>query len=148
MGTAGAARFKELVENGFYNECRFFRVVPNFMVQFGINGDPEVQARWRYNSILDDPVKRSNVRGTVTFATSGPDSRSTQVFVNFKNNSFLDQQGFSPFGEVIEGMGAVEAINSEYGETPDQGAIQRQGNAYLNREFPKLDSIKTARIIE
>ncbi len=145
----GAARFKELVETGFYDDCRFFRVLPNFMVQFGINGNPDVQARWRDNTIRDDPVRRSNMRGTVSFAMAGPGSRTAQVFINYKNNSeSLDPQGFSPFGEVIEGMGVVDKINAEYGEEPSQGAIQRQGNAYLNREFPNLDYIKTARIIE
>lgn len=144
----GADRFRTLVENGFYDENRFFRVVPNFMVQWGISGDPQVQALWRSRSMPDDRVRQTNKRGTITFATSGPDSRTTQVFINFKNNNFLDNQGFSPFGQVVEGMDVVDSINSEYREQPDQGLIQTQGNQYLNKAFPRLDYIKSAKIIE
>ena len=141
-----ADHFYTLVKNGFYNEARFFRVVPGFMVQFGINADPAVQAKFK-NSIQDDPVKESNKKGYVTFAqTSAPNSRSTQIFVNYKDNAFLDGQRFAPFGRVISGMEAVEKINSEAGEKPNQGAIQSQGNAYLKKEFPKLDYVKTATI--
>ena len=145
----GADRFYEAVKAGFYNDCRFFRVVPNFMVQFGINGNPEVQQKWRTANIADDPVKKSNTRGMITFATSGPNSRTTQVFINYKDNSFLDRQGFAPFGKVSdEGMKVVDKINAEYGEKPDQGSIQRQGNEYLKENFPKLDYIKKAAIVE
>jgi peptidyl-prolyl cis-trans isomerase A (cyclophilin A) len=127
-----ADHFYTLVKNGFYNEARFFRVVPGFMVQFGINADPAVQAKFR-NSIQDDPVKESNKRGYVTFAqTSAPNSRSTQ--------------SFAPFGRVTSGMEVVDKINSEYGEKPNQGSIQAQGNAYLKKDFPKLDYVKTAAI--
>ena len=141
-----ADHFYTLVKNGFYNEARFFRVVPGFMVQFGINADPAVQAKFK-NSIQDDPVKESNKKGYVTFAqTSAPNSRSTQIFVNYKDNAFLDGQRFAPFGRVISGMEAVEKINSEAGEKPNQGAIQSQGNVYLKKEFPKLDYVKTATI--
>jgi len=141
-----ADHFYTLVKNGFYDEARFFRVVPNFMVQFGINADPSVQAKWR-NSIKDDPVKESNKRGYVTFAqTSAPNSRSTQIFVNFKDNSFLDSQRFAPFGQVTSGMENVDKINAEYGEKPNQGSIQSQGNAYLKAQFPKLDYVKKATI--
>ena len=141
-----ADHFYTLVKNGFYNEARFFRVVPGFMVQFGINADPAVQAKFK-NSIQDDPVKESNKKGYVTFAqTSAPNSRSTQIFINFKDNAFLDGQRFAPFGRVVSGMEAVEKINSEAGEKPNQGAIQSQGNAYLKKEFPKLDYVKTATI--
>ena len=141
-----ADHFYTLVKNGFYDEARFFRVVPNFMVQFGINADPAVQTKFR-NSIKDDPVKESNKRGYVTFAqTSAPNSRSTQIFVNYKDNSFLDPQRFAPFGQVISGMDAVDKINSEYGEKPNQGSIQQQGNAYLKAQFPKLDYVKKATI--
>ena len=141
-----ADHFYTLVKNGFYNEARFFRVVPGFMVQFGINADPAVQAKFK-NSIQDDPVKESNKKGYVTFAqTAAPNSRSTQIFVNYKDNAFLDGQRFAPFGRVISGMEAVEKINSEAGEKPNQGAIQSQGNAYLKKEFPKLDYVKTATI--
>jgi peptidyl-prolyl cis-trans isomerase A (cyclophilin A) len=141
-----ADHFYTLVKNGFYDEARFFRVVPNFMVQFGINADPAVQAKFK-NSIKDDPVKESNKRGYVTFAqTSAPNSRSTQIFVNYKDNSFLDTQRFAPFGRVTSGMEAVDKINSEYGEKPNQGSIQAQGNAYLKKDFPKLDYVKKATI--
>jgi peptidyl-prolyl cis-trans isomerase A (cyclophilin A) len=141
-----ADHFYTLVKNGFYDEARFFRVVPNFMVQFGINADPAVQAKFR-NTIKDDPVKESNKRGYVTFAqTAAPNSRSTQIFVNYKDNAFLDSQRFAPFGRVTSGMEVVDKINSEAGEKPNQGAIQAQGNAYLTKEFPKLDYVKKATI--
>ena len=144
----GADRFYNLVKNGFFDECRFFRVVPNFMVQFGINGDPEVQSHWRGAgaNLSDDPVKQSNKKGYVTFATGGPNTRTTQVFINFKDNAFLDGQGFSPFGEVTSGMDVVEKINDQYGEKPNQGSIQQQGNTYLKASFPKLDYVKHATI--
>lgn len=145
----GADRFYEAVKAGFYDDCRFFRVVPNFMVQFGINGNPEVQQKWREANIKDDPVTKSNTRGMVTFATAGPGTRTTQVFINFKNNSFLDNQGFSPFGKVSEeGMKVVDKINSQYGEQPNQSSVQRQGNEYLKANFPKLDYVKKATIVE
>lgn len=142
----GAQRFYDLVKSGFYDECRFFRVMSGFMVQFGINGDPTTQQRWERN-LRDDPAKESNRRGYITFATSGPDSRTTQVFINFVDNISLDSQGFSPFGEVIEGMDNVDKINAEYGESPDQGQIESIGNTYLNAQFPKLDYIKKATIL-
>lgn len=143
----GAHRFHELVKAGFYNECRFFRVVPNFMVQFGISGTPGVQAEWD-RRIPDDKVKESNKRGYITFATSGANSRTSQVFINFVDNTSLDSQGFAPFGEVIEGMEAVDSIHSGYGEQPDQGQITSQGNEYLNERFPDLDYVTKATIIE
>ncbi len=144
----GADRFHELVTKGFFNECRFFRVVPGFMVQFGINGDPAVQKEWREARIKDDRVTQSNKKGYITFATSGPNSRTSQVFINFKDNRFLDGQVFAPFGKVVEGMEIVDKINSQYGEEPDQGMIQGSGNKYLAEEFPKLDYIKKATIVE
>jgi peptidyl-prolyl cis-trans isomerase A (cyclophilin A) len=141
-----ADHFYTLVKNGFYDEARFFRVVPNFMVQFGIAGDPSMQSKYNA-SIKDDPVKQSNKKGYVTFAqTSAPNSRSTQIFINYKDNAFLDSQRFAPFGEVISGMDNVEKITSQYGEKPDQGAIRSQGNAYLKAQFPKLDYVKKATI--
>ena len=149
----GADRFYNLVKNGFYDETRFFRVVSGFMVQFGINGDPNVAARWRSATIKDDPVKQSNKRGTITFATAGPDTRTSQVFINFADNSPLDRQGFSPFGQVTSGMSVVDALHSGYGEGapsgrgPEQGRIQGEGNAYLKKDFPNLDYVKKA-IIE
>lgn len=143
----GAGRFRELIEEGFYDECRFFRVIDGFMAQIGINGDPEVHAKWGNNNFSDDPVKESNKQGYVTFATAGPDSRSTQFFINFGDNSRLDATGFSPFGRVVSGMDVVNQINSEYGERPSQRDIETEGNAYLAREFPNLDFIKKASII-
>lgn len=148
----GADRFYNLVKNGFYDDARFFRVVSGFMVQFGINGDPKVAAPWRSAAIKDDPVKQSNKRGIITFATAGPDTRTTQVFINFADNSPLDRQGFSPFGQVTSGMSVVDALYSGYGEGapsgrgPDQSRIQREGNAYLKKDFPNLDYIKKATI--
>ena len=141
-----ADHFYTLVKNSFYDEARFFRVVPNFMVQFGIAGDPAVQTKFK-GTIKDDPVKESNKKGYVTFAqTSAPDSRSTQIFVNYKDNSFLDSQRFAPFGQVVSGMEAVEKINADSGEKPNQGSIQSQGNVYLKASFPKLDYVKKATI--
>jgi peptidyl-prolyl cis-trans isomerase A (cyclophilin A) len=142
----GADRFYNLVRNGFFDDARFFRVVPNFMVQFGIHGDPAVQKHWADASIPDDKVTQSNKRGYITFATRGPNTRTTQVFINFKDNSFLDGQGFAPFGRVVSGMDVVDKIYSVYGEAPQQGRIQAQGNAYLNASFPKLDHVKSATI--
>ncbi len=148
----GADRFYNLVKSGFFDNARFFRVVSGFMVQFGINGDPAVSAPWRSATIKDDQVTQSNTRGFVTFATSGRDARTTQVFINFKNNNRLDEMGFSPFGKVISGMDVVDKLFADYGEGapsgpgPDQSRIQTQGNNYLNKEFPKLDYIKKATI--
>jgi peptidyl-prolyl cis-trans isomerase A (cyclophilin A) len=148
----GADRFYNLVKNGFYNDARFFRVISGFMVQFGINGNPQLSKVWRDANIKDDPVKASNKRGMITFATAGPDTRTTQVFINFGNNAGLDDQGFAPFGQVISGMEVVDSLYSAYGEGaprgdgPDQGLVQSQGNTYLKKDFPKLDYIKTATI--
>ncbi len=142
-----ADRFYNLVKNGFYDGCGFFRVIPNFMVQFGINGTPSIQARWNNANITDEPVKQSNRRGTITFANAGPNTRTTQVFINFKNNAGLDGQGFAPFGEVVSGMESVDKIYGGYGDKSNQqDLIKRQGNAPLKKSFPKLDYIKTARI--
>ena len=143
----GADRFYNLVRSGYFKDIGFFRVVPGFMVQFGIHGDPAVSAKWRAANLTDDPVKSSNARGTITFATAGPNTRTTQLFINFGNNAFLDQQGFSSFGKVTEGMDVVDKINSEYRETPNQGRIQGEGNAYLKKDFPNLDYIKSATIL-
>jgi len=148
----GADRFYNLVKNGFFEDVRFFRVISGFMAQFGIHGTPAVQSAWRAASLKDDPVRQSNKRGTVTFATAGPDTRTTQFFINFGDNTGLDKQGFAPFGEIVSGMAVVDKINAEYGEGaprgkgPDQGRLQSEGNAYLNKEFPKLDYIKSATI--
>jgi peptidyl-prolyl cis-trans isomerase A (cyclophilin A) len=143
----GADRFYNLVKHGYYNGNRFFRIVPNFIVQFGINGDPQIQAPWREANIPDDPVTQSNKRGTLTFATRpGPNNRTTQLFINFRDNSGLDGRGFAPFGQVVSGLEVVDKINAEYGEGPDQGRLQAEGNAYLTKSFPRLDYIKQATI--
>jgi peptidyl-prolyl cis-trans isomerase A (cyclophilin A) len=151
----GADRFYNLVKNGYYDECRFFRVVENFMVQFGINGDPAVNTVWQNARIPVDPVKQSNQRGYITYAMgASPDTRTTQVFINFKDNSFLDKSGFAPFGKVTSGMDVVDKLYKGYGEGapsgrgPDQGRIQGLGNAYLTKDFPKLDYVKKATISE
>lgn len=143
----GVARVKELVEAGFYDECRFFRVVPDFVVQWGMNGDPDVHKQWVKQPIDDEPTLKSNLRGYVTFAKGGPDSRSTQLFISFKDNSRLDGMGFPAVGQVVEGMDIVESIYAGDREEPDQDKIRRQGNKYLNQEFPKLDYIKKATIL-
>ena len=150
----GAAHFRELVEEEFYDDCRFFRVLDGFMAQVGMNGDPAVQAQWGEATIPDDPVKESNKRGYVTYAqTAMPNSRSTQFFINYGDNSNLDRQRFAPFGKVIEGMDVVDSLYSGYGEGapsgrgPSQGGIAQLGNEYLNAEFPMLDYIITARIV-
>ena len=145
----GAARFRELVSVGFYDGCRFFRVLPGFMVQWGMNGDPKVHAPWSENTIQDDPVIKSNLRGYLTFAKTGrPNSRSTQLFINFGDNSRLDADGFAPFAVVTEGMDVVDSINAEYRESPDQNFIRQLGNEYLKQSFPRLDSITKASLIE
>jgi peptidyl-prolyl cis-trans isomerase A (cyclophilin A) len=148
----GADRFYNLVKNGFYDNVRFFRVISGFMVQFGINGDPKVSSVWREARIRDDAVKQSNKRGYITFATAGPNTRTTQVFINFGDNAGLDAQGFSPFGQVSSGMNIVDSLNSEYGEGaprgrgPDQGRLQQEGNAYLTKDFSRMDFVKKATI--
>jgi peptidyl-prolyl cis-trans isomerase A (cyclophilin A) len=143
----GADRFYNLVKYGYFDGNRFFRVLPNFMVQFGINGDPKLNAVWSESNIADDPVVQSNKRGFVTFAKrNAPNSRSTQIFINFRDNAGLDAQGFAPFGQVVSGMDVVDKINAEYRESPEQGLIQTQGNAYLTKAFPRLDFIKKATI--
>jgi len=148
----GADRFYNLVKNGFYDNVRFFRVISGFMVQFGISGDPKISAPWRDARIADDPVKQSNKRGFITFAMAGPNTRTSQVFINFGDNASLDSQGFPPFGRVVSGMNVVDALNAEYGEGaprgrgPDQGRVQMEGNAYLARDFGKLDFVKKATI--
>jgi cyclophilin family peptidyl-prolyl cis-trans isomerase len=144
----GADHFYQLLELGFYNGDRFFRVVPDFVVQFGMNGDPTLNRQWSDTNIPDDPVKVSNKQGTVVFADAGPNTRSTQIFINLGDNSRLDGRGFSPFGEVIQGMENVEEFYKGYGESPDQNQISAQGNAYLEQNFPKLDYIKNAYIVK
>ena len=148
----GADHFFDLVQVGFYDGARFFRVVRGFVVQFGINGDPDVQRPWGQIQIPDDPVKQSNKTGFISFAKGGPNSRTTQVFINLGDNIRLDKDGFAPFGRVIEGMDVVEGLWGSYGEMAPRGTgpspamIGLEGNAYLDRRFPRLDAIRRARV--
>jgi peptidyl-prolyl cis-trans isomerase A (cyclophilin A) len=144
----GADRFYNLVVNNFFTDAAFFRYVPGFIVQFGLPASPAIGRVWQSANIKDDPVKHSNTRGTLTFATAGPGTRTTQLFINLNDNGPLDGQGFAAFGTVVSGMNVVEGLYSGYGEKPDQGAITTQGKAYLDKNFPKLDSIKSAAIEE
>lgn len=144
----GAQHFDDLIsQHKFYDECRFFRVVNDFVVQFGIHGNPAVQEKVKHDVLKDDPVKETNALGTISYATSGTDTRTTQLFINTrsKGNAGLDKQGFAPFGKVVEGMEHVLRINSEYAQQPTQGRIQREGNAYLNEKFPRLSYIASLR---
>jgi len=144
----GADRFYNLVRAGFFTDASFFRVLAGFVAQFGISAKPDVARAWFSANINDDPVSHSNLRGTIVFATAGPNTRTTQFFINYRNNPQLDSSGFAPFGEVIEGMDTVvDKIYNGYGETPDQGAIQQLGKAYLDKNFPKLDRILSASIV-
>src|SRR5213593_229813 len=149
----GADRFYNLVKSGYFDGVRFFRVIPGFMAQFGIHGDPHVAAAWRDATMADDPVRQHNARGMVSFATAGPGTRTTQLFINYGNNSRLDGMGFSPFGRVVEGMDVVDRLYGGYGEGapggrgPDQGRMQTEGNAYLERGFSRLDSVTRAGIV-
>ncbi|MGA9667839.1 MAG: peptidylprolyl isomerase [Terracidiphilus sp.] len=142
----GADRFYNLVKNGFYNNAHFFRVVPGFVVQFGLSPSPKINMVWKDAVIQDDPVKQTNAIGTVTFASRGPNTRTSQLFINLGDNARLDGMGFSPFGKVVEGMDVVGKLYTAYGESPDQGRIQTEGKPYLDKNFPLLDSIKLARV--
>jgi peptidyl-prolyl cis-trans isomerase A (cyclophilin A) len=148
----GADRFYNLVRSGYYDDVRFFRVVPGFMAQFGIHGDTAVTSAWRERRIPDDPVRRTNIRGMATFATAGPGTRTTQVFINYRNNDRLDGMGFAPFGEVVEGMQVVDSLFGGYGDAapggrgPDQYRMHVEGEKYLARQFPKLDKVVKARV--
>ncbi len=142
----GADRFYKLVQDQFFDDAAFFRVISGFMAQFGLPADPSDNRKWS-DELKDEPVIQGNKRGFLTFAKSSrKDSRTTQMFINFGDNSRLDADGFSAFGQVIEGMDVVDSINSEYGESPDQSSVKRQGNAYLHSQFPNLSYIQTARI--
>jgi peptidyl-prolyl cis-trans isomerase A (cyclophilin A) len=138
----GADRLWNLVKHGFFNNAAFFRVVPGFVVQFGLSANPAVNKAWDNAKIQDDPVKDSNHAGTLTFATAGPNTRTTQLFINLAENPRLDQMGFAPFGTITSGMDVVQKIYAGYGEQPDQGEITDKGKAYLDKNFPKLDVIK------
>jgi peptidyl-prolyl cis-trans isomerase A (cyclophilin A) len=150
LAPLGADRFYNLVKHGFYDECRFFRVLPNFVVQFGISGNPDYSKFWREARIDDDPIKGSNKKWTITFATAGPNTRTTQVFINYADNTRLDGQGFAQFGEVTAGTKVLESLNSEYGgrASDQQGKIQTEGNSFLKSYFPNLDYIKKASIVK
>ncbi|HDL19571.1 MAG TPA: peptidylprolyl isomerase [Bacteroidetes bacterium] len=151
----GVDRFYNLVRSGYFKDVRFFRVMENFMAQFGAHGDPQVAQAWGAFNIPDEPAKQSNLRGFVTFAKSNrPNSRTTQLFINYRDNSFLDTQGFAPIGKVVQGMEVVDNLYSGYGEGaprgngPNQGRISAEGNAYLEAEFPQLDYIIDTKIIK
>jgi len=144
---AGADRFYNLVRNGYFTNAAFFRVVPGFVVQFGLNANPALNKIWKTATIPDDPVIQSNKRGYVVFATAGPNTRTTQLFINYADNSRLDHMGFAPFGNIVEGMDVVDKIYPNYGETPRQDLITEQGDAYLKASFPDIDKIKVARIV-
>jgi peptidyl-prolyl cis-trans isomerase A (cyclophilin A) len=150
----GVDRFHYLVRNEFYDGVRFFRVVPGFVAQFGIHGDPAVSDAWRERSLPDDSVRQSNQPGFITFASGGPNSRTTQLFINKRDNRRLDAMGFAPIGLIIEGQAAADSLYDGYGEGPPRGTgpeqsrMGREGNAYLERMFPRLDSIVRARIVK
>ena len=149
----GADRFYNLVKNGFFDDASFFRIVPGFVVQFGISAKPEISKVWEKATIKDDPVRQTNARGSLTFATAGPNTRTTQVFISLGDNARLDSMGFAPFGRVVEGMDVVDKLYDGYGDGPpsgngpDQGRITNEGKAYLDKDFPRLDSIKTTGIV-
>jgi peptidyl-prolyl cis-trans isomerase A (cyclophilin A) len=143
----GADRFYNLVKSGYFNNAHFFRVVSGFVVQFGLSPSPAVNKVWKDAAIQDDPVTQTNSKGSLTFATRGPNTRTTQLFINLGENARLDGMGFSPFGNVIEGMDVVEKLYAGYGESPDQGQITAEGKPYLDKNFPLLDSIKVAKIV-
>jgi peptidyl-prolyl cis-trans isomerase A (cyclophilin A) len=149
----GADRFYNLVKLGFFTDLAFFRAIKGFMVQFGINGDPAVSAKWAEANIPDDPVNGHNQRGEVTFAMAGPNTRTTQIFINYADNSRLDGMGFAPFARVVKGMEVVDALNTEYGEGapggrgPAQDRAQSEGNAYFKASFPNLDYVKSATLV-
>jgi cyclophilin family peptidyl-prolyl cis-trans isomerase len=143
----GADRLYQLVTSGYFKDVRFFRVLPGFVAQFGMSGDPKVNARWAADTIPDEPVKETNARGTLVFAKGGPNSRANQFFINLADNTRLDGMGFPPFGRVVSGMSVVDSIYAGYGEQPEQALITARGNDYLERAFPKLDYIKSATIV-
>jgi peptidyl-prolyl cis-trans isomerase A (cyclophilin A) len=143
----GADRFYNLVRRGFFTNASFFRVVPGFVVQFGLSADAAVNKVWELAKIQDDPVKQTNKRGTIVFATAGRNTRTTQLFINFADNSRLDGMGFAPFGEVIEGLDVVDKIYAGYGEQPRQDLIVQQGGSYISKNFPKIDKINLARVL-
>ena len=149
LAPRAADRFYELVQNGYYERTRFYRVVPGFITQWGIHGDTAVNAQWDQATIPDEPRKASNERGRIAFAANGPNSRATEVFIaTGDQSSTLDRQRFAPFGSVVQGMDVVDKISAEYGEEPNYSRISHQGNSYLRKWFPALDSVVAARIIQ
>ena len=150
----GADRFYSLVKNGYYDECRFYRVLPKYIAQVGIHGDPRISMKWHEAPIDDDPVKQKNTRGRVTFAKGGPNSRTTNFFINLRDTASLDRDNFAPFAEVVEGMQIADQLHSGYGEGapkgrgPSQKRIYEEGNAWLQKDFKDLDFIKTAKVVE
>ena len=143
----GADRFYNLVKNGFFDDVRFFRVIEGQLAQFGMHGNPKVQEAWRDAVVPDDPVRHGNVRGTISFASRGPNTRTTQLFINLRDNTPYDRLGFAPFAEVVMGMEVVDSLYGGYEERPEQPLIDEEGNAYLTREFPNLDYVKKAMIL-
>lgn len=143
----GADRFYALATSGFFDDNRFFRVLPHYIAQFGINDKKAVNEQWDKQPLADDPRKESNARGTLVFTTSGPNSRSHQVFINLKDNPKLDTQGFVPFGRVVSGMEVADSLYDDYGDDPQQHLISTLGNNYLLRMFPKLDYIISAKLV-
>jgi peptidyl-prolyl cis-trans isomerase A (cyclophilin A) len=150
----GADRFHALVKAGYYDDCRFYRVLPKYIAQFGISGTPATAAKWKELPIDDDPVKQKNTRGRVTFARGGPNTRTTNLFINLKDSTSLDGDGFAPIGEVVEGMDIADQLFSGYGDGapkgkgPSQKKIYEQGNAWLQKDYKDLDYIKTAKVLE
>lgn len=143
----GADRFYNLVKNGYFNDVRFFRVIGGQLAQFGMHGEPAVQDAWRDATIADDPVRHGNTRGTMSFASRGPNTRTTQLFINLRDNNAYDRLGFAPIAEVVSGMDVVDRLYADYEERPEQPIIDTEGNAYLKREFPNLDYIQKAEIV-
>jgi peptidyl-prolyl cis-trans isomerase A (cyclophilin A) len=143
----GVEHFQKLMEAKFYDQVRFFRVLPNFVAQFGISGDPAVQRQWKKQTLVDDPVLHPNERGTITYATSGPNTRTTQLFINLKDNKYLDDEGFAPFARIVSGLELIDQIQDKYREQPAQGQIQQRGNEYLQENFPDLSYVGAARIL-
>ena len=150
----GADRFYSLVKNGYYDDCRFYRVLPKYVAQTGIHGDPKISMKWHEAPIDDDPVKQKNLRGRISFAKAGPNSRTTNLFINLRDSTSLDSQGFAPIGEIVEGLDVADLLHSGYGDGapkgrgPSQKKIYEEGNAWLQKEFKDLDFIKTAKVVE
>jgi cyclophilin family peptidyl-prolyl cis-trans isomerase len=144
----GADRFYRLVSEGFFDDQRFFRVIPQYIAQFGASADPKKNDRWDDDKIPDDPRTQTNARGTLSFAAEAPNTRSHQLFFNLKDNPKLDPQGFVPIGRVVAGMSVLDSLYDDYGDTPKYRLVATLGNEYLHRMFPRMDYIKSARVVE